>query len=182
MRIKILVLGCLFLLFSGGAIAKPSNDKTMHISYNYSVMAPLGLSFGYMPDKVGGYLSCKFALASTSGATESYSVDENAATSNYEKKGKNRGSYTAGIMFSLVDWLAMYAGAGYGSYSEVWGEENDNEAKIVTDKFSGPEFELGLMYMGKSWLCGAGCIFMKGTNVSSNAMLLDLSLQVGMRF
>lgn len=152
------------------------------LGYNYSKFAPVGFSLGYMPGKVGGYISGKFGLGGVNSETQYYSIDESAGVGSYEELGKKRNSYSAGLLIALASKVALYGGIGYGTYGEAWGKKDAEKAAIVINQFAGPEAELGLMYRGKSYYVGVGGIFMNGTNVTKKAMLCDVSLQFGFVF
>lgn len=178
MKIKIISIVAIFIVLFTGQI----DAQELQIGYNYSKFAPLGISIGYVYDVAGGYVSLKSGSATKSSSTQLYPLGQIVGTGNYKESGYNRGSYTAGVIVNLYKTLALYGGAGYGSYGEAWGEEDAEETALVINRFAGPEFEAGLMCRGEVYYIGAGVIFMNGTNVSNKAMLLDVSIQFGMIF
>lgn len=184
MRVKILSIVVIIMVsFVGESKAKPKS-KDYYMSYNYSYYAPAGFSIGYIPYNVGGYISGKFGTNGGDADTQHYSMDEITGVSDYERLGTSRRSFSGGVMVRLVDKLALYGGAGYGTYGESWGERVNDESivYVVKDQFSGPEAELGIMYLGDVLMIGVGGIVMIGTDVERKAQLYDLSIQIGIRF
>ncbi len=180
MKIKIILFTALIM----SVFIVESKAQEWHVSYNYSYYAPAGFSIGYLPNNIGGYVSGKFGTKGGNGDTKYYSMDEIAGVSNYERLGTKRSSFSGGVMVRLIEKLAIYGGAGYGTYGESWGEKDGEESDVyvVKDQFAGPEAELGLMYLGDVLMVGIGGIFMNGTNVDRKAQLYDISVQVGVRF
>lgn len=181
MKAKIIFIAAIIMVAFTGKI----KAQEWHISYNYSYYAPAGFSIGYMPNNIGGYVSCKFGTKGGNGDTNYYSMDEIAGVNDYERLGTKRKSFSGGVMVRLIDKLAIYGGAGYGTYGESWGVKNDDDdydVYVVKDQFAGPEAELGLMYLGDVLMVGIGGIFMNGTNIERKAQLYDISVQVGVRF
>lgn len=177
---KILIITILIIASLGNI-----NAKELYFNYNYSYFAPIGFSVGYVPNKIGGYVSGKFGISSGGSGTEYYSMDEIVGVDNYNKLGTKRSSYSGGIIIKLINKLALYGGAGYGSYGEAYGSSetsSDSGVLIIKDQFAGPEAEVGFMYVGDSYTFGIGGIYMVGTNVDRKAQLYDISIQVGLRF
>ena len=176
MKAKILLTLCALLLV-GKATA-----QDWHLSYNYTYYAPVGLQLGYMPANFGGYVSGKFGISGLESGANRYKIDQIVGTNGLEKHGNGRNSYTAGIMLGLSKYIALYGGAGYGTYGERWGERDAESASLSIKEFAGHEAELGLMYRGEEMVFGLGCVAMKGTNVTRKAILVDVSVTIGLRF
>lgn len=78
------------------------------------------------------------------------------------EKDKSRWSVTAGYGYSLLPWLSVYAGAGYGKRALYWATAENRWAEVEPSTFSGLEMETGVMAFYKNFSVSVGaqtCMF-----------------------
>lgn len=76
-----------------------------------------------------------------------------------------------GALYGPTDWLAIYAGAGYGKSELHWDDIDGNWVKVKDLSFIGPSLEAGLLASWKFLTIGAGI-----STISFSTVSLDICL------
>lgn len=63
---------------------------------------------------------------------------------------------TAGVLYGPMEWLSIYAGAGYGSDILYWDDIDGNWVNVSDCSFKGPALEAGILTSWKFLTVGAG--------------------------
>lgn len=63
---------------------------------------------------------------------------------------------TGGALMQVVDWLSVYAGAGYGRRTLAWQDIDGNWAEVSDFSCRGPAFEAGLIFSYRRLAFSAG--------------------------
>lgn len=118
-----------------------------------------GLMAGYQHERWGGYLNFRsnYIFGTTSYSCTSDGVIEDG--SRFWPSGKDRVSVmhvSAGVLAGVLDWLAIYAGAGYGYRRLAW-EDVDGSWALVSDwSRSGLAAECGVIPSWRNLTFSAG--------------------------
>lgn len=127
-------------------------QKTMTIHVLTSFAMPdfsYGLMTGFQYGRWGGYLSFRsnyvFNDAAYSCSSDGVVSDGSSFWPGGNIKNKNL-SASAGILFSAVKWLSVYAGAGYGYRYLQWDDINGCWANVTDWSYSGLAAETGILF------------------------------------
>ena len=114
---------------------------------------------GYQHERWGGYLNFRsnYIFGTTSYSCTSDGVIEDG--NRFWPSGKDRVSVmhvSAGVLAGVLDWLALYAGAGYGYRRLAW-EDVDGSWALVSDwSRSGLAAECGVIPSWRNLTFSAG--------------------------
>ena len=117
-----------------------------------------GIHASYVPGRWGGYVSLRTNLKSQLYAFEILSDGTTGGEGRFEAKGGQRlGEYSAsaGVVRTVIPWMDLYAGAGYGSSTLCWNDIHGAWAKVRDYSAAGLLLDGGAVFhIGKFSLLG----------------------------
>lgn len=160
------------------------------VEYTAAMKAPIGITMGFVEHwglyvtAQTSYPSYKNAIkAKSSNATdedmEFYEIESvsNLSEAEYkimEKKTNFRGSLTGGPIFRMKYWAYLFAGAGYGTFTNIY-QESSSETYYKGEDLKGVEAEMGLLLKIRAWTLSGRYTHLFGSNTFG-----DISIGIGL--
>lgn len=124
--------------------------------------------------RLGGYFEVKYGFRDNKG-----SIVDKQETKGMKYEGKIRGSYTAGVIYRVMDGdlpLFLYSGAGYGHWGYLYSDaQGAKSTKYYRSDYSeGLECDFGAGLMFDRLTVSAGLNFVFGKRVAH-----DIDLHIG---
>ena len=124
--------------------------------------------------RLGGYFEVKYGFRNNKGT-----IVTKQETKEMKYEGKIRGSYTAGVLYRVMDGdlpLFLYGGAGYGQWGYLYSDTQGAKSTTYycSDYSEGVECDFGAGLLFNRFTISAGLDFVFGKRVAH-----DIDLHIG---
>jgi len=168
----------------------PTNHSHFFIGYNYSTVAPVGLTIGRMGQHLGWYVRLKsnFSFESSTAECNNQEVINFPDANSYykfDKKKVNSHSGTAGVLIKCTPSIYTSVGLGYSTRDLLWhytsySHSNDNRnnsewCKNTEASYNGLVMEADVMFK-------FGSMFVSAGGGTTSFKYVDLNAGIGVFF